>query len=87
MPRLYVLEQVSIPSQRRYVGYWESCLSFPSEADEGPPEVKLPQPCSRELRRIRFYDTLNINKIFFVVSELREVYYLLCTDQLINIGI
>ncbi|PRQ53448.1 putative phosphoric monoester hydrolase [Rosa chinensis] len=66
-------EGVSIPSQRRYVGYWENCLSFPSEVDREPPEVNLPQMCSRELRRIRFYDTLNIDKIFFVVSELQEI--------------
>ncbi|KAJ4707380.1 Phosphatidylinositol 3,4,5-trisphosphate 3-phosphatase and protein-tyrosine-phosphatase [Melia azedarach] len=41
---------VSIPSQRRYVGYW-----------------------NRELLRIRLYDTINTNAVFFVVSELQEV--------------
>ncbi|PRQ33364.1 hypothetical protein RchiOBHm_Chr5g0056771 [Rosa chinensis] len=55
--------------KRRFfrLGYWEKCLSFHSEVDDKPPEVNLPQTCSRELRRIRCYDTLNINKIFFVI--------------------
>ncbi|KAE8734503.1 hypothetical protein F3Y22_tig00000764pilonHSYRG00191 [Hibiscus syriacus] len=39
----------------------------------GPPEVNLPQPCSRELRRIWLYDTVNTNSVFFVVSELQEI--------------
>ncbi|XP_039042747.1 phosphatidylinositol 3,4,5-trisphosphate 3-phosphatase and protein-tyrosine-phosphatase PTEN1-like [Hibiscus syriacus] len=66
-------EGVSIPSQRRYVGYWEKILSFPRGIGNGPPEVNLPQPCSRELRRIRLYDTVNANCVFFVVSELQEI--------------
>lgn len=65
--------QVSIPSQRRYVGYWESLLSIPRGAGHGPPKVNLPPPCSRELRRIRLYDTVNIDTVFFVISELQEV--------------
>ncbi|KAK7295424.1 hypothetical protein RJT34_18332 [Clitoria ternatea] len=65
-------EGVSIPSQRRYVGYWESMLSIPRSANYGP-NVNMPQPCSRELRRIRLYDTVNIDNIFFVISELQEV--------------
>ncbi|XP_057436060.1 phosphatidylinositol 3,4,5-trisphosphate 3-phosphatase and protein-tyrosine-phosphatase PTEN1 [Lotus japonicus] len=66
-------EGVSIPSQRRYVGYWESLLSIPRGAGHGPPKVNLPPPCSRELRRIRLYDTVNIDTVFFVISELQEV--------------
>ncbi|KAI4352516.1 hypothetical protein L6164_006759 [Bauhinia variegata] len=66
-------EGVSIPSQRRYVRYWESVLSFPRGTGTGPPDVNLPKKCSRELRRIRLYDTVNIDRIFFVVSELQEV--------------
>ncbi|XVF58372.1 hypothetical protein PTKIN_Ptkin07bG0061300 [Pterospermum kingtungense] len=66
-------EGVSITSQRRYVSYWEKILSFPRGVGNGPPDVKLPQPCSRELRRIRLYDTVNINSVFFVVSELQEI--------------
>ncbi|KAI4346636.1 hypothetical protein L6164_007517 [Bauhinia variegata] len=66
-------EGVSIPSQRRYVGYWESVLSFSRCIGIGPPDVNLPQTCSRELRRIRLYDTVNIDRIFFVVSELHKV--------------
>lgn len=65
--------QVSIASQRRYVGYWEKALSFPQGVNHSPPEVNLPKPCSRELRRIRLYDTVNIDQIFFVVSELQDV--------------
>ncbi|XP_059642922.1 phosphatidylinositol 3,4,5-trisphosphate 3-phosphatase and protein-tyrosine-phosphatase PTEN1 [Cornus florida] len=66
-------EGVSIPSQRRYVGYWENVLSFPRGVDYGPPDLTLPQPCSRELRRIRLYDTVNTERVFFVVTELQEV--------------
>ncbi|KAK2413068.1 Phosphatidylinositol 3,4,5-trisphosphate 3-phosphatase and protein-tyrosine-phosphatase pten1, variant 2 [Trifolium repens] len=66
-------EGVSIPSQRRYVGYWESLLSVPRGTGYGPPNVNLPQPCNRELRRIRLYDTVNINTVFFVISELQEI--------------
>ncbi|WZZ04887.1 hypothetical protein YC2023_090808 [Brassica napus] len=43
------------------------------EALEMPPEVKLPQEHSRELLRIRLYDTVNVDSVFFVVSELQEV--------------
>ncbi|XP_022934701.1 phosphatidylinositol 3,4,5-trisphosphate 3-phosphatase and protein-tyrosine-phosphatase PTEN1-like isoform X2 [Cucurbita moschata] len=64
---------VSIPSQRRYVGYWAKCLSFPKGIYNGSPEVKLPIPCRRELQRIRLYDTVNTESIFFVVSESQEV--------------
>ncbi|EXB38056.1 Phosphatidylinositol-3,4,5-trisphosphate 3-phosphatase and dual-specificity protein phosphatase PTEN [Morus notabilis] len=66
-------EGVSIPSQRRYVGYWESVLSFLRGAANGRSIVKLPQPCSRELRRIRLYDTVNIDSVYFVVSEMQEI--------------
>ncbi|XP_077211695.1 calcium/lipid-binding (CaLB) phosphatase [Tasmannia lanceolata] len=64
---------VSIPSQRRYVSYWSKILTFPRGVVDGPPNVILPQPSSRELRRIRLYDTVNIGSVFFVVSELQEV--------------
>ncbi|KAL7221401.1 hypothetical protein ACSBR1_023375 [Camellia fascicularis] len=66
-------EGVSIPSQRRYVGYWENTLSIPRGVDHGPPSVNSPEPCSRELVRIRLYDTVNTGCVFFVVSELQEV--------------
>ncbi|PON40796.1 Atypical dual specificity phosphatase, subfamily A [Parasponia andersonii] len=66
-------EGVSIPSQRRYVGYWAHVLSFPRGVGNGPPVVNLPEPCSRELRRIRLYDTVNIDSLFVVVSELQEI--------------
>ncbi|KAA8547942.1 hypothetical protein F0562_004371 [Nyssa sinensis] len=66
-------EGVSIPSQRRYVGYWENVLSFPKGVDNGHPDVKLPQACSRELHRIRLYDTVNSSRVFFVVSEVQEI--------------
>lgn len=65
-------EGVSIPSQRRYVGYWSKTLTYPKEVGVSP-NVSLPQPCSRELRRIRLYDTINTNAIFFVISELQTV--------------
>ncbi|XVF16701.1 hypothetical protein REPUB_Repub10bG0055000 [Reevesia pubescens] len=61
------------PSQLCYVGYWEKILSFPSEVSNGPQDVNFPQPCSRELRRIRLYDTVNTTSVFFVVSELQEI--------------
>ncbi|XVF14349.1 hypothetical protein REPUB_Repub09cG0051400 [Reevesia pubescens] len=66
-------EGVSIPSQRRYVGYWENIVSFPRGVSNGPPDVNLPQPISRELRRIRLYDTVNTTSVFVVVSELQEI--------------
>ncbi|XP_028061635.1 phosphatidylinositol 3,4,5-trisphosphate 3-phosphatase and protein-tyrosine-phosphatase PTEN1-like [Camellia sinensis] len=66
-------EGVSIPSQRRYVGYWENTLSIPRGVDHGPPSVNSPEPCSRELVRIRLYDMVNTGSVFFVVSELQEV--------------
>ncbi|KAM7278206.1 hypothetical protein ACFE04_005340 [Oxalis oulophora] len=66
-------EGVSIPSQRRYVGYWANSLSFPRGISNGPPNVNLPETCGRELRRIRLYDTVNIESIVFVISELQEI--------------
>ncbi|XP_030956105.1 phosphatidylinositol 3,4,5-trisphosphate 3-phosphatase and protein-tyrosine-phosphatase PTEN1 isoform X2 [Quercus lobata] len=64
---------VSIPSQRRYVGYWESILSPPGGNTNGLPDVNLPKPCSRELWRIRLYDMVNVDTVFFVVSEMQEI--------------
>ncbi|XP_028111245.1 phosphatidylinositol 3,4,5-trisphosphate 3-phosphatase and protein-tyrosine-phosphatase PTEN1-like [Camellia sinensis] len=69
-------EGVSIPSQRRYVGYWENTVSIPRGVDHGPPSVNSPELCSRELVRIRLYDTVNTGSVFFVVSELQEVPYI-----------
>nr|KAJ0195716.1 hypothetical protein LSAT_V11C700377640 [Lactuca sativa] len=62
--------RVMTPSQRRYVNYWRRSLTFP---DGCLPEVSLPKPCSKELRRIRLFDTKSVESIFFVVSELQEV--------------
>ncbi|WOG87029.1 hypothetical protein DCAR_0206249 [Daucus carota subsp. sativus] len=64
---------VSIPSQRRYVGYWEKLLSVPKGISRSPLNVHLPEPCNREVRRIRIYDAVNIKSVFFVVSQLEEV--------------
>ncbi|XP_010528377.1 PREDICTED: phosphatidylinositol 3,4,5-trisphosphate 3-phosphatase and protein-tyrosine-phosphatase PTEN1 [Tarenaya hassleriana] len=64
---------VSIPSQRRYVKYWSDSLRFPRGVGNRLPEVKLPLQHSRELRRIRLYDTANIDAVFFVVSEQQEI--------------
>jgi polysaccharide pyruvyl transferase WcaK-like protein len=55
------------------VGYWENVLSFPTGINQGPPNVNLPKPWSRELRRIRLHDLVDTDTIFFVVSELQEV--------------
>ncbi|XP_057967742.1 phosphatidylinositol 3,4,5-trisphosphate 3-phosphatase and protein-tyrosine-phosphatase PTEN1 isoform X3 [Malania oleifera] len=66
-------EGVSIPSQRRYVGYWADVLSFPRGVSKGPPNVNFPQSCNRELRRIRLYDTVNTDSVFCVVTELQQV--------------
>lgn len=67
-------EGVSIPSQRRYVNYWEKLLSFPKSLHHGPPDVKLPKPVTRELITIRLYDTQHVNSVFCVVSELQNVH-------------
>lgn len=66
-------EGVSIPSQRRYVRYWEQVLSFTKGVPRCPPTVMLPKSCKRELRRIRLYDTINVESIFFVLSQLQRV--------------
>ncbi|XP_010258182.1 PREDICTED: phosphatidylinositol 3,4,5-trisphosphate 3-phosphatase and protein-tyrosine-phosphatase PTEN1 [Nelumbo nucifera] len=66
-------EGVSIASQLRYVEYWSKILTFPRGVGNGPPDVNLPQPCSRELRRIRLYDTVNTDSVFFVISEVQEI--------------
>ncbi|KAI3503277.1 hypothetical protein L1887_31717 [Cichorium endivia] len=61
---------VTIPSQRRYVNYWQKSLTFPGGS---PPEVNIPEPITREFRQIRLYDTKNIDTVFFIVSEMQEV--------------
>ncbi|KAI3452251.1 hypothetical protein Pfo_008916 [Paulownia fortunei] len=66
-------EGVSIASQRRYVAYWEKVLSFAKGVNLTSPYVKLPKPCGRELQHIRLYDTVNIDQIFVVVSELQKI--------------
>ncbi|CAL5394588.1 unnamed protein product [Camellia sinensis] len=53
--------------------YWDNTLSIPRGVDHGPPSVNSPEPCSRELVRIRLYDTVNTGSVFFVVSELQEI--------------
>lgn len=35
--------------------------------------MTLPKPVNRELRRIRLYDTNNVQSVFYVVSELQNV--------------
>ncbi|CAI9276939.1 unnamed protein product [Lactuca saligna] len=62
--------QVMIPSQRRYVNYWHKSLTF---SDGCLPEVNLPKPCSKVIKRIRLFDTKTIESVFFVVSEMQEV--------------
>uniref|UniRef100_A0A0D6R3D3 Phosphatidylinositol-3,4,5-trisphosphate 3-phosphatase n=2 Tax=Araucaria cunninghamii TaxID=56994 RepID=A0A0D6R3D3_ARACU len=68
--RSYVNEGVTIASQRRYVGYWSKTLVFHN--GNTFPEVFLPAPKSRELQRIRLYDTLCSNPVQFVIQEVRE---------------
>lgn len=53
--------------------YWERVLSSPTGIHNELPDVILPEPCSRELRRIRLHDLVNVDTIFFVVTELQEV--------------
>ncbi|KAL4568524.1 hypothetical protein LXL04_024138 [Taraxacum kok-saghyz] len=61
---------VTIPSQRRYVNYWQKSLSFP----EGClPEVNIPKPSNREFLQIRLHDAKSLETVFFVVSEMQEV--------------
>lgn len=64
---------VSIPSQRRYVRYWSDVLSFSGGRLNGPPNVNLPATSTRELRRIRLYDAVNINSVFVAVMEMQEI--------------
>ena len=55
------------------MGYWEKLLSVPKGISRSPLNVHLPEPCNREVRRIRIYDAVNIKSVFFVVSQLEEV--------------
>ncbi|KAG8384648.1 hypothetical protein BUALT_Bualt04G0139800 [Buddleja alternifolia] len=66
-------EGVSIASQRRYVGYWEKILSLSKRVNLNSHCLNLPKPCPRELQRIRLYDTVNIDRIFVVISELQKI--------------
>ncbi|KAH9298167.1 hypothetical protein KI387_029849, partial [Taxus chinensis] len=68
--RSYVNEGVTIASQRRYVTYWSKTLVF-HNGSTTPPEVLLPISKSRELQRIRLYDTLCSNPVQFVIQEIR----------------
>jgi phosphatidylinositol-3,4,5-trisphosphate 3-phosphatase/dual-specificity protein phosphatase PTEN len=65
--------QVTIASQRRYVGYWGKLLACSSENQLGLPQIELPETRHRELRRIRLYDTLSNDHVKFVISELKKV--------------
>jgi phosphatidylinositol-3,4,5-trisphosphate 3-phosphatase/dual-specificity protein phosphatase PTEN len=60
--------QVTIASQRRYVGYWGKLMACSSG-----PQIELPETRHRELRRIRLYDTLSNDHVKFVISELKKV--------------
>lgn len=73
---------MTIPSQRRYVGYWQKSLSFPEDC---PPHVNLPEPTSKVLQQIRIYDAKNVQTIFFVLSEMQEVCHALSNDLLDNV--
>ncbi|KAG0488930.1 hypothetical protein HPP92_007741 [Vanilla planifolia] len=66
-------EGLSIPSQRRYVKYWSEVLSFARGKINRPPDVNLPATTIRELRRIRLYDTVNVNSVFVVLMEMQEI--------------
>jgi phosphatidylinositol-3,4,5-trisphosphate 3-phosphatase/dual-specificity protein phosphatase PTEN len=65
--------QVTIASQRRYVGYWGKLLACSSENQLGLPQIELPETRHRELRRIRLYDTLSNDHVKFVISELKKI--------------
>jgi hypothetical protein len=69
----FACTQVTIASQRRYVGYWGKLLVHTCETQIGPPQVQLPETKCRELRRIRLYDTLSTDCVKFVISQLEEV--------------
>ncbi|KAL5987808.1 Phosphatidylinositol 3,4,5-trisphosphate 3-phosphatase and protein-tyrosine-phosphatase pten1 [Asimina triloba] len=76
------LRIVSTASQRRYVRCWSKLLTFTRDQVDRPPTVNLPQPNSRELRRIRLHDMANLDSVVFVVSVLEEARLLGVPDQL-----
>ncbi|GBG62257.1 hypothetical protein CBR_g29865 [Chara braunii] len=69
--RMHNGEGISIASQRRYVGYFSQILSSPRNGC-ALPEVKVPEKVTRNLRRVRLYDTLNADRIDFMVAQLEE---------------
>lgn len=62
--------QVTIASQRRYVGFWGKIVE---PFVRSGIEVHVPPNVTRELRRIRLYDTVSVDQVKFKITELQEV--------------
>ncbi|KAK4852589.1 hypothetical protein QYF36_025269 [Acer negundo] len=62
-------EGVSIQSQRRYVGYWASILSFPRGIHDGPPDVRVARGESI-LTKLRLQDSVTSEymSLFFCIQ-------------------